>query len=246
MSENIKSIENAFQIIEHLHKNGKVGVSEIAANLNLPKTSTHRILKTLQNLNVIIQDENEIYTLGYSMLKYASGINQHQTLIDTATPAMTDFSKETGETLNLGILLGEEVLILHSAIGDFYSLQPIYSQNSPLYCSGMGKVFLSQFENEKLESYFERDLKQRTVNSITEKEAYDKEKETFFETKITYDNEEFEYGLSCISTAVYNNEGKIIAALSVSGPSSRLIHKGYEELEKRLLETSKAITENMK
>ena len=78
------------------------------------------------------------------------------------------------------------------------------------------------------------------------KEAYDKEKETFFETKITYDNEEFEYGLSCISTAVYNNEGKIIAALSVSGPSSRLIHKGYEELEKRLLETSKAITENMK
>ena len=110
----------------------------------------------------------------------------------------------------------------------------------------MGKVFLSQFEEKKLESYFESELKERTINSITEKISYDKEKSIFFETKIAYDNEEYEYGLSCISTAIYSNDGKIIAALSVSGPSSRLIHKGYKELEKRLLETSKAITENMK
>ena len=246
MSENIKTIENAFQIIEHLHDNGKVGVSDIATALGLPKTSAHRILKTLQNLNVVIQDEDEIYALGYSMFKYASGIHQDQTLIDTASPAMSEFSKETGETVNLGILLGDEVLVLHSAIGEFCSLQPTLSQSTPLYCSGMGKVFLSQFEEKKLESYFESDLKERTINSITEKISYDKEKSIFFETKIAYDNEEYEYGLSCISTAIYSNDGKIIAALSVSGPSSRLIHKGYKELEKRLLETSKAITENMK
>ena len=76
MSENIKTIENAFQIIEHLHDNGKIGVSDIATALGLPKTSAHRILKTLQNLNVVIQDEDEIYALGYSMFKYASGIHQ--------------------------------------------------------------------------------------------------------------------------------------------------------------------------
>ena len=246
MTENIKSIQNAFEIIECLHLKGKAGVSELSSSLNLPKTTTHRVLKTLKNLNIVNQDNDEVYSLGYSMFKYAQGIEHDQALINTAQGPMQFFSNETGETINLGIFLDEEVLIIHSSVGDSYTLQPSLSQSSPLYCSGMGKVFLSKFKDDRLKEYFDKDLKKRTVNTITNQEDYKKEKNKFLENKLAYDNEEYEYGLSCISTAVYNEDGDIIAALSVSGPSSRLKYKGVERLENLLLETSQAITKEMK
>lgn len=246
MSENIKSIQNAFEIIDLLYETGSMGVSELSAQLELPKTTTHRVLKTLRNLNIVDQDKQDVYSLGYSMYKYSQGIKQDQALINTAMPAMDHFSKQTGETINLGLLVGDEVVVIHSSAGEFYNLQPTLSQSSPLYCSGMGKVYLSQFDDKQLDQYYSQSLVKRTVNSITEKQDYEKERDYFLKTKLSYDNEEYEYGLSCISTAVFDPNHKLIAALSVSGPTSRLKHKGVKNLEKKLLETSVAITANMK
>ena len=246
MSENIKSIENAFEIIDLLYETGSMGVSELSTELKLPKTTTHRVLKTLRNLNIVDQDKQDIYSLGYSMYKYSQGIKQDQALINTAMPAMDTFSSQTGETINLGVLVGDEVVVIHSSTGEFYNLQPTLSQSSPLYCSGMGKVYLSEFNDDELSAYYDQGLVKRTVNSIIQKEDYEKEKEHFLRTRLSYDNEEYEYGLSCISTAVFDPTNKLIAALSVSGPTSRLKHKGIDNLEKKLLETSIAITESMK
>lgn len=245
MSENIKTIENAFRIIDLLHEEGSLGVSDIAKKLGLPKTSSHRTLKTLQNLDIVRQDKQEIYSLGYRMYKYARALDTDELLIDLAKEEMIDFAKETGETINLGVLIGDELMIIHSEEGEFYSLQAILSQSSPLNCSGMGKIFLSEFTDEELKRYFSQDFEKRTINTITTLEQYLKEKPAIVERNLAYDHEEYEYGLSCISTGLYNGKNEVIAALSISGPSSRLEHKGLEQLEKALLETSQRISKKI-
>lgn len=245
MSENIKTIENAFRIIDLLHENGSMGVSDISKSLNLPKTSCHRILKTLSNLDLVQQDDQEIYCLAYGMYKYARALDQDQLLIDLAKDDMARFAKETGETINLGVLIGDELMIIHSEEGDFYALQAILSQSSPLNCSGMGKIFLSEFSDDSLNRYFSGHFDKRTMNTITSLEEFLEEKPKIMDRRIAYDNEEYEYGLSCISTGLYNKDGRVLAALSISGPTSRLKHKGMENLEKALLEASKIISKKI-
>ncbi|MEG0328718.1 MAG: IclR family transcriptional regulator [Erysipelothrix sp.] len=245
MSENIKTIDNAFDIIDLLDKNEKMGVGELSTSLDLPKTSVHRILKTLHNRKIVIQDDQERYTLGYGMYKYAQGINKHNLLVNCARLPMQEFARKTGETLNLGVLVGDEVIIIHSEEGEYYSLQPMLSANSDLNCSGMGKMFLSQFDNDSLVNYFNQDFKLRTINTLTTLSEYETEKVEILEQRLAYDNEEYEYGLSCIATAIFDNESRIIAALSVSGPTSRLQYKDREYLADMLLETANAIHDDV-
>lgn len=76
MSEKNKSIEYAFEIIDLLDEAGSMGVSELSTQLKLPKTKTHRVLKTLRNLNIVDQDKHDIHSLGCSMYKYSQGIKQ--------------------------------------------------------------------------------------------------------------------------------------------------------------------------
>lgn len=246
MSENIKTIDNAFDIIDLLDAQGELGVGEIAAQTDLPKTTVHRILKTLHNRGIVIQDQEERYTLGYGMYKYAQGINRHQLIVNIARKPMAKFAEKTGETLNLGVLVGDEVVIIHSEEGEFYSLQPTLSASSDLNCSGMGKVFLSSFTDDNLNTYFNQDFKHRTINTITTLSQFKKEQDQILEQSIAHDNEEYEYGLSCIATSIKDKESKIVAALSVSGPTSRLQYKNVDILTRELLKTAEEINEIVK
>lgn len=245
MSENIKTIDNAFDIIDLLDAQGQIGVGEIASQLNLAKTTVHRILKTLHNRGIVIQDEQERYTLGYGMYKYAQGINRHQLIVNIARKPMARFAEKTGETLNLGILVGDEVVIIHSEEGEFYSLQPTLSASSDLNCSGMGKIFLSSFSEENLVTYFDQDFKHRTINTITSLDQFKQEKDLILTQGIAHDDEEYEYGLSCIATSITDKNKKTIAALSVSGPTSRLQYKNVDTLTQELLKTADEINKIM-
>ncbi|CAM3718418.1 IclR family transcriptional regulator [Erysipelothrix urinaevulpis] len=246
MSDTIKTIENAFDVIDLLEAHEKMGVGEISSNLGLAKTTTHRILKTLASRGIVDQDDQERYTLGYGMYKYARGINHHNLLINLARKPMKEFAKKTGETLNLGVLVDQEVIVIHFEEGEFYALQPTLSVNSPLNCSGMGKIFLSEFDDDALASYFSNEFKQRTINTITSKQAYLEEKQEILDKRLAYDNEEYEYGLSCIATCILDHDDKVIAALSISGPTSRLRYKQMNNLAKALRAAAQEINQTIK
>lgn len=241
-NDNIKSIANAFAILDYIFKTKKSGVSELSDVLDLPKTTVFRILKTLEELNVVIQDDLEQYSLGYELYKYRFSDSENQTLINWSASAMRTFAETCGETINLGILVNNEVQIIHSEVGEFYSLQPNLSPTSPLYCSGMGKIFLSTFDETQLVSYFNEAFTKRTINTMISAEAMRPYLKKVIETQLSYDNEEYEYGLTCVATPLFDHEGNVIAALSVSGPTSRLAYKGFETIEALLLETSQKIS----
>lgn len=233
-NDNIKLIENVFTLLELLFIHEKMGIREIANVSGLAKSSVFRIIKTLVALKVVEQDSDELYRLGLTLSKYGNKINHSMDIVLSAKPVMKALAKETGESINLGILHEQQVLVLHTEMGEAYTLQPMLLPISPLYCSAMGKIFLSQMPPPEREGYFSQPLLQRTVNTITDLVTFTPEMQTIRQNHVAFDHEEYEYGLTCMAVPIYDRKKHVIAAISLSGPTTRLSFKGWQHLEQAL------------
>ena len=163
-----------------------------------------------------------------------------------AEPILNELSIVTNETVNLGILSEDFVVTVFSVEGESSALVSKLIPLSPLNCSSMGKIFLSTMEEEAVKAYFEKHSNKRTFNTITKYEDYLIEKEKILKSNISYDIEEYEYGLGCVAAPLYNVENKVIAAISVSGPISRLKIKGIQDIVDALKRASSDISERLK
>lgn len=107
----------------------------------------------------------------------------------------------------------------------------------------MGKLFLSQFSDKDLKEYFGSNKPEtRTVNSVADLEEFLKLKKGIERDGVSYDREEYEYGLSCIAAPIYDTNKNIIAAISISGPTTRLKYKGNDNLKELLVLTTEEIS----
>ncbi|MCC9272748.1 MAG: IclR family transcriptional regulator [Enterococcus aquimarinus] len=235
ISEEInKSVLNATRIIDLISQREGLGISDIAKELQLPKTSTFRLLKTLEVAGLLIQTNEETYYLSYKFLTYQVGVNEDQNLIHKCLPTIQKISEQTGETVNLTVNRLGKMYNIHSEVGEYYALQSNLAPESELYCSSSGKIFLSYMNDEQLKNYFNHPLLARTIHTITEYEAFIPEKETILSKGIAYDREEYEYGLTCLSVAVLQ-QGQPIATIGISGPTTRLQYKNFAEIEQLLI-----------
>ncbi|MEG0255514.1 IclR family transcriptional regulator [Vagococcus sp.] len=240
----IKNVVDTFRILDVLNENGEVGLAHLSQELEIPKTTIFRIIKTLEEINVVKQMPNSDYALDYRLSVYAKSAAKENQLVEIATPFMNQLRDSFLETVNLGILNDNQVVIMQTVEGEFYQLQTTLVPVSPLYCSGMGKLFLSQFDKESLAEYFV-DLPKRTVNTIVDSNDFLKNVKKIKEQGYSVDEEEYEYGLSCYAVPIYAKDGSIICAISVSGPTSRLLHKGVDLLVKELKEKGLALQEEL-
>lgn len=125
--------------------------------------------------------------------------------------------------------------------GENYHLQAELPPVAPLYCSAMGKIFLANLTVEERKKYYlQHDLVARTIKTITEPQDLEQEVETIAREHLAFDNEEYEYGLSCMSVPIYR-QGKLVAGLSLSGPSTRIRVKGEAAMIHKLQQTASAI-----
>lgn len=242
--EPIKSIVNAFKVLDLISENTLMGISDLSRKLMMPKTTIFRIIKSLEEAGILIQSKNDLYTLSYKILRYKYGLDEDYNLIKHSKSALCKMAENFGETVNLAVHRAEKTVVIYSQEGEDYTLNPKVAPDSELYCSATGKIFLSMMNEKKLKNYYKLSHNKRTINTIVSYEEFLKEKEKIIKKKISYDDEEFEYGLSCIATPIIV-KGDLIAALGISGPTTRLKHKSYAVLEKALLETAKEIEDNI-
>ncbi|MDF0480200.1 IclR family transcriptional regulator [Vagococcus sp. PNs007] len=231
----IKNITDAFEILDLLNNHQEMGVTEITERTGLSKTTVFRLIKSLEAVHAIKQKPDQKYILDYQIAKYAQNAGKSDQLSNLAEPFMKEIREQTGESVNLGVEYEDEVLIINTIEGEFYQLQTTLLPVSPLYCSGMGKLFLSQWSDNDLEAYF-KTVRARTVNTLTDVANFKKEQQQIKVENIAVDNEEYEYGLSCYAVPIYNKNQKLVCSLSVSGPTSRLKSKGIDKLVKVLKE----------
>lgn len=169
----IPMIEKACQVVDVISKEGgEAGISEIARQTGMSKSTIFRVLYTLQSWNWIQKDEaSDRYRLGLFFLQAGKQVAGKLKLEEIARPVMERVAEETGEGVNLGTCFEDRVLILENVKGQasllVLGLQPVFD----LYCSGLGKLFLSEMTEEQLHDYFRRmKPEQKTDSTITTEE----------------------------------------------------------------------------
>lgn len=239
----IEMLDRALTVIEYIFNNKDVSFSMILKDLGISKSTLFRILYTLESHNYIKKDEETgRYRLGTLFVFYGEEVKHDLTLIKICEDILSILANKIGESVNLNILYKQLVLNVLSVEGEKSVLTSRLIPISPLNCSATGKIFLAQKNNLELMNYFASGVwEKRTMNSITTYEDFIKEKEKILKDEISYDNEEYEYGLLCLAIPLRNHKGLMDAVVSITGPLTRIKMKGIDELSKELKNSVKTI-----
>jgi IclR family KDG regulon transcriptional repressor len=242
------SVIKAFTLLDAFIGDQKEwGVRELAKKTGYNKSTTYRLLSTLEALGALQKNDDDKYLLGLKLFELGNLVSIHKSLRKHSRIPLEQIAREIKETVHFGVLDKNQVLYLNkteSPQGLKVSTQIGSYQKA--YCTAIGKVLLAFSPEKKLNYYLDVvSLEACTEHTITEKGLLLTELTKIKEQGYALDMEELELGLICIAIPVFNKQQEIIASISVSGPSSRfklekiddylkIIRKGAEGIEERI------------
>jgi DNA-binding IclR family transcriptional regulator len=239
----IQSVSHALDILESFTRTeDELGVTELSKRLALHKNNVFRLLATLENRGYIEQNTaTERYRLGPKTLQIGSIFVEQRECRRQARPVLEDLATRSGETAVVAVLRGSKVVYMDSVETDrtvraVSRIGAIY----PAYCTAVGKIQLAHLAATDIERlYPEQALNALTERGIKTRDALEAELRLAAQRGYAFENEETETDVRGIAVPVKDFSKKVIAAIGIMAPASRLTD---ERLEKagiiRLLQES--------
>lgn len=238
-SQSLTVVERAFEILEHLAGAETVGVTELADALDVPKTTAHSYLTTLENMGYAINDDGQ-YRLSLRILWHAGQLRHSFSLYQVGYSQVDRLAYETGEAVNLGVPENGERVIIYGAEGEnaVWDDAPIGSR-TPLNLTAIGKAILSHWSESRLESFLDgHELGETTESSLSDEGQLRADLEETYERGYSIEDEEHIVGVRAFGMPIKESDGTVIGAISITGPTSRLSQEATEEeLVNKLHET---------
>jgi len=191
----------------------------------LHPSTAHRILNDLTIGRFVDRPEPGSYRLGMRMLELGNLVKARLNVRDAALAPMRDLHKLIQQPVNLSMRQGDEIVYIERAFSERSGMQVVRAigGRAPLHLTSVGKLFLSVDEPMKVRSYAARTgLNGQTKNSITQLQVLERELSKVRQYGIARDNEELELGVRCIAAGIYDDQGKLLAGLSISAPADRI------------------------
>lgn len=243
----VKSVETTFQILNGLKDLGGAGVTELSRHLDLPKSTIHNYLSTLEQEEYIVNDDGR-YRVGLRFLELGAYSRHRQKLFRIAKPEVDRLASETGELANVLVEEHGRGSYLYRARGEqAVQVKAHVGTRVPLHSTALGKAILAHLPRERVETISERHgLGTETDNAASTLAELEDTLETVRETGVAFDDEERLDGLRCVAAPVLNNNGTVLGAISVSGPTNRFRDDRFtEELPQKVLEVANVIELNV-
>lgn len=236
-----RSVLKALAVLDALgaSSDGKL-LTELAAEVGFPISTTHRLLATLASRDYVVKDGlTGRYLLGSKILRLQAVTANRLHLARTAFPLLRKLVQQVDETANLATLSDSRVVYLESVAADrAVGLYAPPGTIAPAHCTAMGKLLLAYLPEDELTRWLnQNDLFASTPNTITEPAALEEQLAQIRVQQIALDNEEWVQGVHCIAGPIRDYSGKVVAAVSVSAPNRRL----SAERESEVIETVKRI-----
>ncbi|MEY4982319.1 MAG: hypothetical protein RIR62_585 [Pseudomonadota bacterium] len=221
----VQALDRALDLLEILSARPGLTLSELAAEAGQPVATVYRALVTLQGHAMVeVEEPGQLWHVGSGAFRIGTAFLRRTKVVERARQPMDALMRDTGETANLGIETGDEVLFLsqvetHQVIRAFFPP----GTKAPMHVSGIGKALLAWYPAEKVQGILaRRGMERFTSLSHTSETALMRDLARTRARGFSIDDQERAEGMRCIAAPVFNAHGEPVAGLSVSGPAFRM------------------------
>jgi DNA-binding IclR family transcriptional regulator len=211
-----------------------VSLKEISEKTGLHPSTTHRILNDLATGRFVDRPQPGSYRLGMRLLELGNLVKGRLNVRDAALVPMRELHKLIQQPVNLSMRQGDEIVYIERAYSERSGMQVVRAigGRAPLHLTSVGKLFLAADDPQLVRAYATRTgLSGHTKNSLTDLAALERELSRVRLYGNARDNEELELGVRCMAAGLYDDQGKLVAGLSISAPAGRLEEEWLPKLQ---------------
>lgn len=241
----VQVIERMFTLMDVLAtREDAISLKEISEKTGLHPSTAHRILNDLASGRYVDRPQPGTYRLGMRLLELGNLVKARLNVRDAAIAPMRELHRQIQQPVNLSMRQGDEIVYIERAYSERSGMQVVRAigGRAPLHLTSTGKLFLALDDPQRVRAYATRTgLAGHTRNSITQLPVLERELAKARQYGIARDNEELELGVRCMAAGVYDDQGKLVAGLSISAPADRLDEGWMPKLQATANEISLAL-----
>lgn len=242
----VQVLQRMFALLDILaSRDEPLSLKEISEKAHLHPSTTHRILNDLVIGRFVERPDTGSYRLGMRFLELGNLVKARLSVRDAAVSVMRELHRQIQQPINLSVRQGDEIVYIERAFNSERSGMQVVRAiggHAPLHLTSTGKLFLSMDDPQKVRAYATRTgLQGNTRNSITQLPQLERELNHVRQSGVARDNEELELGVRCMAAGIYNDQGSMIAGLSISAPAHRIDESWMDKLREAANQISAAI-----
>lgn len=239
----VQSVDRAITVLKILARSGEAGVTEVAAELQVHKSTAFRLIGTLEARGVVEQtDVRGKYRLGLGLVRMAGATAARIDVVQAARPICKELAAATGETVNVAVLVDSAALYLDQIAGAA-AMQPHnwVGQRRPLHATSSGKALVAHLAPEQIDALIPT-LEAHTVRTVTRRRTLHRHLAEVRERGYAVTIDELEEGLTAMAAPIRDAHGEVAASLSISGSTWRLHAECRQATVPPLVEAAREIS----
>jgi IclR family acetate operon transcriptional repressor len=247
-SSSVQAIDRALGVLAVVAESDGLTLTELSQRAGLVPSTAHRILASLQAHKFVFHDEERgLWLIGVGAFEIGTAFLRNRRLAGIGRVVMHDLMEETGETVNLGIEDGGEVVFIsqvesHGALRAFFRA----GSRAPIHASGVGKTLLAEMPEARVRDIlYRRGLAKFTERTLIAPAALFQELAEARRRGWAVDDEERNPGMRCVAAPIFNEYGEAIAGVSISGPTVRMTAERVAELGPLVKRAAEEITNSI-
>ncbi|WP_110928623.1 IclR family transcriptional regulator [Bacillus massiliglaciei] len=241
-----KTVVKSMQVLNLFLDHPKLTFNQMVEHSALPKTSLHRMVRSLEEMGFLEKNKDGFYSLGLLFLQFGQLVSKRLDIREIALPVMKELRDQVEEAVNLLVRERDEAIYIEK----LDTLQPVrlytsVGRRSPLY-AGDSRILLAYLEDNELESYLSRvDLVPIGIGTITDKKELKRRLSEARDFGYSISRSELENYTASVSAPVFNSDGQVIAGISIAGIEARYQEERLPKLIRQVKESAEKISKRM-
>lgn len=247
--EVVQSVDRALTILELLSGyNEGLGITDISNKIDLHKSTVHRLLGTLIYKEFVVQDsETNKYKVSLKLYELGAKRVEDADIINASKPYTKALMESLNEVVHLVIRDKNDIIYIDKVDADnTIRMASSIGKRNPMYCTSVGKAMLAFMPEEEVSRVWDNSkIEKLTYKTIVDFDRFKEELKKIKENGYAVDEEENELGVRCIGAPVFNLNGEIEGAISISGPANRVIKDKVEDYAKEVKKYADLISKEL-
>lgn len=240
----VQSVARAVEILKCFVQTPEMGISEIAAEMGLNKSTVFGLVNTLSTYGYLEQVEsNKKYRLGITLFEMGNLVLSRIDIRNEAKELCMPLAGKYPATVHIATHIEGEVIYIDKLdAGTSLISASNVGKRAPMHCTGVGKAMLAYLPETYVDHYLKFPLEKLTEKTITTRQDLLRELSGVRSTGIAMDREEIEEGLSCVAAPVLQKDGEPELAISLSFPYGRIKNVDIEDVKRELLACTRELS----